>query len=67
MVAVSYTHLDVYKRQTLTLVAYVIAIKRTSVCFGVLWGHLIFHEKGMKERLTGAVVMVLGVVLIVLS
>jgi drug/metabolite transporter (DMT)-like permease len=52
---------------TLTLVAYVIAIKRTSVCFGVLWGHLIFHEKGMKERLTGAVVMVLGVVLIVLS
>ncbi|HHY01192.1 MAG TPA: EamA family transporter [Methanothermobacter sp.] len=52
---------------TLTLVAYVIAIKRTSVCFGVIWGHLIFHEKGVKERLTGAVVMVLGVVLIILS
>ena len=52
---------------TLTLVAYVIAIKRTSVCFGVIWGHLIFHEKGVKERLTGAIVMVLGVVLIILS
>lgn len=52
---------------TLTLVAYVIAIKRTSVCFGVIWGHIIFHEKGVKERLTGAVVMVLGVVLIILS
>ena len=47
--------------------AYVIAIKRTSVCFGVIWGHLIFHEKGVKERLTGAIVMVLGVVLIILS
>ena len=52
---------------TLTLVAYVIAIKRTSVCFGVIWGHLIFQEMGVKERLTGAIVMVLGVVLIILS
>ena len=52
---------------TLTLVAYVIAIKRTSVVFSVLWGHYIFHEKGVKERLLGASIMVLGVVLIVLS
>jgi len=52
---------------TLTLVAYVIAIKRTSVVFSVLWGHYIFHEKGVKERLLGASIMVMGVVCIVLS
>lgn len=49
---------------TLTLVAYVIAIKRTSVVFSVLWGHYLFREKGVKERLLGASIMVLGVVLI---
>jgi len=52
---------------TLTLVAYVIAIKRTSVVFSVLWGHYLFHEKGVKERLLGASIMVIGVVFIVLS
>ena len=52
---------------TLTLVAYVVAIKRTSVVFSVVWGHYIFKEKGVKERLLGASIMVLGVVLIVLS
>ena len=52
---------------SLTLVTYVIAIKRTSVIMSVLWGAIIFKEKGIKERLVGAVIMVLGVVLIVLS
>lgn len=49
---------------SLTLVAYVIAIKRTSAVMSVLWGHLIFKETGVKERLVGASIMVLGVVLI---
>lgn len=48
----------------LTLVAYVISIKRTSVIFGILFGYVIFKEKGISERLTGAVIMVLGVLLI---
>jgi uncharacterized membrane protein len=49
---------------SLTLVAYVIAIKRTSAVMSVVWGHLIFKEKGVKERLVGAGIMVVGVLLI---
>ena len=52
---------------SLTLVAYVISIKRTSVVMTVLFGYLIFKEKGIKERLVGAVIMVIGVLFIVLS
>ncbi len=51
----------------LALVAYVISVKRASLIFGVLFGHFIFKEKGVKERLIGAIIMVLGVVLIVLT
>ncbi|MCK4836202.1 MAG: EamA family transporter [Candidatus Aminicenantes bacterium] len=51
---------------TLTLVAYVISVKRTSVIFGIFFGYLIFREKGFRERLLGAVVMVAGVFLITL-
>ena len=46
---------------TLTLVVQVIAIKRTSVLMGVLFGHFIFKEKDIKQRLLGAAIMVLGV------
>jgi uncharacterized membrane protein len=49
---------------SLTLVAYVIAIKRTSAVMSVVWGHLIFEEKGVKERLAGAVIMIAGVLVI---
>lgn len=48
-------------------VVYVSSIKRTSSIIGVLAGHFIFKESGVKERLTGAIIMVLGVVLIALS
>ena len=48
----------------LTLVAYVIAIKRTSALMGVLWGHFLFKEKNLGERLIGAIVMLLGVIII---
>ena len=50
----------------LALVAYVISIKRTSAILCVLFGVLFFKERGLKERLVGAVVMVLGVLLITL-
>ena len=50
-----------------TLVIYVISIKRISVVFSVFWGWLIFKEKNIKERLLGAIIMVLGVFLIVLG
>ncbi len=39
----------------------VIAIKRTSVLMGVLFGHFIFQEKDIQQRLLGAGIMILGV------
>jgi uncharacterized membrane protein len=52
---------------SLTIVPNVISIKRTSAIFGVFWGKLFFKEENIKERLAGAAIMVLGVVLIALS
>ncbi len=52
---------------SLTLVAHVISIKRMSALLSVIWGHLIFKEKGLKQRASGATVMVIGVLLITLA
>jgi drug/metabolite transporter (DMT)-like permease len=51
---------------TLTLVAYVISIKRLSILLGVVFGTLIFKEQGFRERLTGVLVMLAGVLCITL-
>ena len=50
----------------MTLVIYVISIKRISAVISVLFGHFIFKEKNVKERLAGSVIMVIGVLLITL-
>jgi uncharacterized membrane protein len=49
---------------SMTLVAYVISIKRTSAILSVVFGSLLFKEEGLKERLLGSAIMILGVVLI---
>ena len=51
---------------TLTIVPYVISIKRTSSIFGTLYGYFLFREKEIKQRMLGAVIMVMGVLLITL-
>ena len=43
-------------------VAQVIAVKRMSALISVVFGHFFFKEKGFKERLAGAAIMVSGVV-----
>jgi drug/metabolite transporter (DMT)-like permease len=48
-------------------VAYMISIKRLSLLIGVFYGHLLFKEKGIRERPLGTVLMLAGVVLITLS
>ncbi len=52
---------------SLTLVAYVIAIKRTSAVFSVILGWAIFRERGFKARLLGSSIMLLGVIAIAVS
>lgn len=49
---------------TMTLVVNVISVKRTSTLIGALFGFLVFQERGIRQRLLGAVIMVLGVILI---
>ncbi|MEG3863955.1 EamA family transporter [Microcoleus sp. herbarium12] len=51
---------------TMTLVVQVIAVKRTSVLMGVLFGHFIFKEKDIQQRLLGAAIMIVGVFFITL-
>jgi uncharacterized membrane protein len=44
--------------------AYMIAIKRISLLFGVLYGGVWFGERNIPERMAGAAIMVAGVFLI---
>lgn len=50
----------------LVIVPYMISIKRTSSIFGVLYGKFVFKEKNIKERLSGALIMLVGAALIIL-
>lgn len=52
---------------SLTLVAYVVAMKRMSGVISVFLGHFFLKEPNIKERLLGSVVMFTGVLLIVFS
>jgi len=51
---------------TLTLVPYVIAVKRSSVLFSVVLGALAFGEARIRERALGAVLILGGIVLFAL-
>jgi drug/metabolite transporter (DMT)-like permease len=46
-------------------VAYMVAVKRTSLLFGMLYGAWLFDERGLQKNLVAGLLMVLGVLLIV--
>jgi drug/metabolite transporter (DMT)-like permease len=46
-------------------VAYMVAVKRTSLLFGMLYGAWLFGETGLQKNLVAGMFMVLGVLLIV--
>ena len=48
-------------------VAYMIAVKRTSLVFAVVWGRLVFGEPAFGRRLLAAALMAAGVVLLATS
>ena len=48
-------------------VAYMIAVKRLSLLFGILYGTLVFQEPGLRRRLPAGALMVAGVGLILLA
>ncbi|MEJ2616635.1 MAG: EamA family transporter [Ignavibacteriaceae bacterium] len=51
---------------TLTLVVYVVSIKRTGGMISVFLGYFIFKEKNIRQRFLGSAIMFAGVLLIVL-
>jgi drug/metabolite transporter (DMT)-like permease len=55
------THLSAVN---LVEVAYMVSVKRLSILFGVIYGVMFFRETNIKERLLGATVMVLGIIMI---
>ncbi|KAF0153486.1 MAG: hypothetical protein FD143_18 [Ignavibacteria bacterium] len=56
-----------YIAMSMTLVAYVVSIKRISGVFAVLLGVYFFNEPNIRQRLFGSIVMFIGVLLIVFS
>jgi drug/metabolite transporter (DMT)-like permease len=48
-------------------VAYMVAVKRTSLLFGILYGALLFGETGLASHLAAGALMVAGVAVIVTS
>lgn len=54
------------KAITLTLVAYVVSCKRISILFGVIYGCVFFKEQHFRERLGGALIIFVGVILLTL-
>ena len=55
-----------YVAFTMILVVYVSAIKRTASLFSIMYGKYFFEEDNIKERLLGAAIMILGVLMITL-
>ncbi|MCX6683669.1 MAG: hypothetical protein NTZ37_02925, partial [Methanoregula sp.] len=51
---------------TLQIVPYVIAIKRLSIIFMVLYGTIVFSEGDLGKRVLGATIMVAGAIIILL-
>jgi drug/metabolite transporter (DMT)-like permease len=49
---------------SMTQAAVMIALKRTSMLFGVFYGAVLFRETRIKERLLGAIIMLSGVLVL---
>jgi uncharacterized membrane protein len=50
----------------LTYVSYMVAVKRTSLLFAILFGALFFKEKGLVQKIIGGGIMVIGIFVIAL-
>jgi len=51
----------------LTNVSYMVSVKRLSLVISVLYGGIIFHEKGIGSRMLGSAVILCGVLLLSLA
>ncbi len=65
-VGLSHALMDIFvlKAMELAIVPYVISVKRTNILFTTVYGYFLFKVKRIMERLTGVLIMFLGVLLI---
>lgn len=49
----------------LTKVAYMISVKRLSLIIGIIYGYILFREERFRQRLLGAVIMLMGFIIII--
>lgn len=47
--------------------SYMIAVKRTSLLFSVIFGHYVLKEEEFKKRLIGSILMLIGITLLVIT
>lgn len=66
-IAVAFSEILVATAFKLTLVPYVISLKRTSIIFSVIIGFLFFKEKNFRHAIAGAAIMFIGAAMILLS
>lgn len=52
---------------SMTKVAYMISVKRTSLLFSILYGYLVFREEKISQKTVGALIMFAGFLMIVLG
>jgi len=45
-------------------VAYMISVKRSSLIFSVLYGYFFFNEKGIVQKISGALLMLAGIIVL---
>jgi len=48
----------------MVIVPYLISVRRTAIIFSTLYGYFFFNEKRIIERLSGAVIMMFGILII---
>jgi len=69
IIGITYSLMVIFHMLAMSLakVAYMISVKRMSLLFSILYGHLLFKEEKIAERAIGGVIMFAGFVLILLS
>ena len=58
--------LSAREERVILAVAYMIAVKRSSLLFGIVYGALVFGEARLRQHLFAGSLMVAGVALVVL-
>jgi uncharacterized membrane protein len=68
-IGVTYSMMIIFHMLAMSLsnVAYMISIKRTSLLFSMFYGYFIFREENIAEKTAGCIIMLAGFLIIVLS